>query len=445
MKVPVPAPRTSLLNRSPSHSQVAEKDDSAESNHDSINVTVTESADGQRSIISIGGSPVLIPESDSSSEFAVEPCKLAVEVEDETAIIVEPLPELLEDTIKMEELDDDVFQPTEAPSPPAAPTSLPPFDDYRVSATDTCEPAASPPPVPAAPKKVDNRRSTDEKRESAGDSRRSSDEKCESIGSRRSSDDKRESVGGSRRSSDGKRDSIGGSRRSSDEKRESVELPPKPVIVTDLSAGIIKVNDTTVHIRKKSRDIGSQQLQQQHHHSKKDEEPELMKVFARRSLKLKETDSLEEMLLEAVKSRDSDKENEDANTPPPEERWKVKLEPSDAVSAAVLPPKPAALSKFQRSISHDADSKMVLATNVNENRLRCKSISDEMEKCDRLQACSPPPSAAPTLQTECVSVSRAPPTAPCEEKTATPFKRIQQRREEWEKRVQQAMKVNGTK
>ncbi len=187
--------------------------------------------------------------------------------------------------------------------------------------------------------------------------------------------------------------------------KQDLDLPKKPIIIPDPASGTVRVNDTTVVMRKKTRESN---------HVKEDE-PELMKVFARRSLKLKETDAVEDMLLEAVKSRDSDKENEDSNSSL-EERPRKKDE-------SEVPSKPAFV-KFQRSVSHD----MPLTSNSIEKRQRCKSTPYDMEKCEQTTENS----------VEVVTVSE-------EKPVALPFKRIQQRREEWEKRAQQAMKVRGTK
>lgn len=348
VKIPIPAPRTSLLNRTPSHSKSEERSGSGSSSsscsllNDSINVTVTESPDRQRSIISI-----------SSNDFAVTTADLleAAAAEMSVDVSTEPSSEDLAD--KAEDLEDDVFQPQiESPS------AMPVLD---VAETDS---------------------------ENGGEAPK--EETVEMV------------------------------------KRVERELSPKPVIVSDFNAGTVKVNDTTVIIRKKTAQ------------PKKDEEPELMKVFARRSLKLKETDSSADEG-SGHKSRDSDKENEDANTITPLDEQsqpsrKKKNEAPDAVIAAV-PPKPTAFGRFQRSVSHDTE-KSVLANSqpnhVNDKRQRCKSAHDvDKRESDENKVATVVPSMP-------VLVS-------CDEKPVTPFKRIQQRREEWEKRAQQAMKVHGTK
>lgn len=338
---------------------------------ESVNVTVTESDEGRKSVISIGSSSAIAD--NDSNECTSEP--------ENVVSYEEPLPEMLEDIVKGDELDDDVFQPAAESTMIATNFPIGNNESVCVGEAETIWSAERPGSLTDVEPKIERTSSIDEKHKYVDTERR----------------------------------------RSNDEKGEILELPPKPVIVTDFGAGIVKVNDTIVHIRKKSRDIGQ--------HSKKDEEPELMKVFARRSLKVKETDDIEQMLQDTVKSRDSDKENEDTNAP------LQKTKTMDTVSSNAVQSKPV-FSKFQRNFSHEPD-KVVLAANVNENRQRCKSIPSEMEKCEKLPTSVPKNECPPTVA---VSLPLA-----SEDKGVTPFKRIQQRREEWEKRAQQAMKIHGTK
>lgn len=189
----------------------------------------------------------------------------------------------------------------------------------------------------------------------------------------------------------------------------------------------MKVNDTVVVMRRKSRDL-NQQL--------RDEEPELMKVFARRSLKLKESDDtgatsgeeLAECSSPPHKSRDSDKENEDANScqQPADDRKRKDSSPD----SLLIVPRP--FGKFQRSMSHDT---VPAVANASDRRQRCKSTPDEEGRP------RPPSTPAPEL----TSSSEGSDVAEERVAAATPFKRIQQRREEWEKRAQQAKKIHAVK
>ncbi|XP_065206432.1 uncharacterized protein DDB_G0284459 isoform X2 [Planococcus citri] len=195
-------------------------------------------------------------------------------------------------------------------------------------------------------------------------------------------------------------------------------IAEKPIIVTDFANGIVKVNDTTVVLRRK---VNVSQA--------RDDEPELMKVFARRSLKLKEPDGLDEVIDIVTKSRDSsDKENEDNNSSSEEQprsankKNEIKLDSTKT-----------AFSKFQRSVSQDVQmskSITVLTSNNNEKRQRCRSIPNEM---DTTPPKSPPPIISTNVGEEIIVEKEK-----TEVKNETPYKRIQQRREEWEKRAQQA-------
>lgn len=335
IKVPVPAPRTSLLNKSneaidTSSVSSREEDDADKEPETAFNIVATESS-GQRSIVSIG-----------SVEMNSEPSS--------------PLVDSVFEPVDFDEPE----QPIEEPRPvtPVEKIETPnhPVEPVRPKTPET------PVPEMEEPLEVDEPKPKDTK----------------------------------------------------------IEIPDKPIIITDFANGIVKVNDTTVVMRRKTKDVSQS----------KDDEPELMKVFARRSLKLKETDNVEEMIDNVVKSRDSDKENEDSNSLP-DERKKNEIK--------IDPPKNA-FKQFQRSLSHDVETNKnaVLTSNGNEKRQRCKSTSYEKELSSK-----PPPAI---ISNGDEKVDKIEIIDNKEDKVNTSgFKRIQQRREEWEKRAQQAMKVRGNK
>lgn len=193
-------------------------------------------------------------------------------------------------------------------------------------------------------------------------------------------------------------------------------IAEKPIIVTDFVNGIVKVNDTTVVLRRKVKDVSQS----------KEDEPELMKVFARRSLKLKEPDGLEEIEI-VTKSRDSDKENEDSNSSCEEQQRPKKNE------IKLDPPTKTPFNKFQRSVSQDVQmtktATVLGSNNEKRERQRCRSIPNEMDT-------TPPKSPPPIISTNGDDIIVVEKTDIKTE--TTPYKRIQQRREEWEKRAQQA-------
>lgn len=184
----------------------------------------------------------------------------------------------------------------------------------------------------------------------------------------------------------------------------------------------------------------------------KDEEPELLKVFARRSLKLKDNeipDELDIITNVPLKSRDSDKENECGDSPP-EERKKIKESVLESKVKVETYEKPPILYKYQRSVSSNCDeiSNMtsILATHRKENnayekRQRSRTIPDTK--------ILEPPSSNITQnvlanlfekEVEVINLDRQNDSCQTEENVIPKFKRIQQRKEEWEKRAQLAMK-----
>ncbi|KAG8271980.1 hypothetical protein J6590_052012, partial [Homalodisca vitripennis] len=182
----------------------------------------------------------------------------------------------------------------------------------------------------------------------------------------------------------------------------------------------------------------------------KEEEPELLKVFARRSLKVKDTeapDDIETSNYPPMKSRDSDKENECGDSPP-EERKKIK---ESLVETKVLEKSiPSVAYKYQRSISannEESVSATVLATskkdnNAYEKRQRSRTIPDP-------KVIDPPSSVVAQRmivsilkekEVEVISLDSSEEKNIEKEDNVPRFKRIQQRKEEWEKRAQLAMK-----
>lgn len=184
----------------------------------------------------------------------------------------------------------------------------------------------------------------------------------------------------------------------------------------------------------------------------KDEEPELLKVFARRSLKLKDNeipDELDIITNVPLKSRDSDKENECGDSPP-EERKKIKESVLESKVKVETYEKPPILYKYQRSISSNCDeisnTTSILATHRKENnayekRQRSRTIPDTK--------ILEPPSSNITQkvlanlfekEVEVINLDKQNDSCQTEENAIPKFKRIQQRKEEWEKRAQLAMK-----
>jgi len=237
----------------------------------------------------------------------------------------------------------------------------------------------------------------------------------------------------------------------------------------------------TVHpevvLRKKSlsREVGS----------KKDDECELMKVFARRSLKVKDgeetlvisqawnTDSSPDSPQEKVegdqsnRSRDSDKENDGAESPKDERKKEAKeMKPltntfkSEIIKAETkkdsLPDKRLRIRNVADGPNSNADKAPEKAKFGRAALLRSESAEEkavpqlEVQVPPKLAsrwmqpvAASSPPASPPT--TTPTPTLTPPPTPNPTTATPTPdasslprFKRIQQRKEEWEQRAQQA-------
>lgn len=183
----------------------------------------------------------------------------------------------------------------------------------------------------------------------------------------------------------------------------------------------------------------------------KEEEPELLKVFARRSLKVKDSDLPDDLEALPLKSRDSDKENECGDSPP-EERKKIKEHLMESKVPEKTTPSVVAL-KYQRSISSNNEetvSTSVLATSKKDNnsyekRQRSRTIPDP-------KIIDPPTTLVTTIdrlasiftekEVEVISLDRSEENINEKEENVPRFKRIQQRKEEWEKRAQLAMMKN---
>lgn len=183
----------------------------------------------------------------------------------------------------------------------------------------------------------------------------------------------------------------------------------------------------------------------------KEEEPELLKVFARRSLKVKDSDIPDDLEALPMKSRDSDKENECGDSPP-EERKKLKEHLTESKVSEKTMPSVVAF-KYQRSVSSNNEetvSTSVLATSKKDNnsyekRQRSRTIPDP-------KIIDPPSSIVTPIdrlasiftekEVEVISLDRSEENINEKEENVPRFKRIQQRKEEWEKRAQLAMMKN---
>ncbi|XP_063228272.1 uncharacterized protein LOC134534122 isoform X2 [Bacillus rossius redtenbacheri] len=252
-----------------------------------------------------------------------------------------------------------------------------------------------------------------------------------------------------------------------------------------------------VVLRKKSlpRESGQQ----------KDEEPELLKVFARRSLKLKDSDT--ENLLQPVgtkswenhapndqtslKSRDSDKENEGGESPredrkkqhtkEPLAESKLHVETSEIVLRSSTSVSNSRLSNIPNKYQQRSHSTGLENGGTNENvpvtfrkdgggspekRQRNRTVPESPGSgVDRTPhrawaatrrdkdfdavigeekvVLKPRGSATKGVESEMPNTDKgaaAVPSAPKDDGSIPRFKRIQQRREEWEKRAQQAAK-----
>lgn len=183
----------------------------------------------------------------------------------------------------------------------------------------------------------------------------------------------------------------------------------------------------------------------------KEEEPELLKVFARRSLKVKDSDVPDDLETLPIKSRDSDKENECGDSPL-EERKKIKDHLTESKTVEKCAPSVVAF-KYQRSLSSNNEeivSASVLATSKKDNstyekRQRSRTIPDTkiiepptviVATIDRLA------SVFTEKEVEVISLTRSEDNVSANEENVPKFKRIQQRKEEWEKRAQLALMKN---
>ncbi|XP_072153790.1 uncharacterized protein [Bemisia tabaci] len=204
---------------------------------------------------------------------------------------------------------------------------------------------------------------------------------------------------------------------------------------------------TTVVLRRKSdvKDL----------RSSKDDEPELLKVFARRSLKIKDSDIVEAVISDSresgAKSRDSDKENEEMDSPPEDRKFKEPIK-SDLDNEPTKPvfnfisnvnlTKPTLLNtynpaKYHRSLSHNADdlsNTILLLSNQSENNIN-NNIFEKRQRSKTL----------PDLQVQKntsnnLFMNESDNNNTGDESETSGFKRIQQRAEEWERRAQLAMK-----
>lgn len=180
-----------------------------------------------------------------------------------------------------------------------------------------------------------------------------------------------------------------------------------------------------------------------------DDQPELMKVFARRSLKVRES---EEIADEMRRSRDSDKENENAESPKEERKKIVKAETDEKkgekgesegakspeeVVIQVTPLKPEIVSRksvFQKYGGRTTEKvqKTGQENGVAPGKQRKEQSVLEENKSNKLKEVK-----AEVVTGSCVKEANGMVDEDSEE---TGFKRIQQRKAEWERRVQQAAK-----
>nr|CAD7441888.1 unnamed protein product [Timema bartmani] len=155
----------------------------------------------------------------------------------------------------------------------------------------------------------------------------------------------------------------------------------------------------------------------------RDEEPELLKVFARRSLKLKDSDSesLGQQIMaktresqssdeQLTKSRDSDKENEVPESPRTDSSLSSEKAPHRAW---------ASIYKDKETDLTNTDDKILL-------RSRTSIIKEKEIESNKTEKINLTPGGVYAGEKDDSNIPR--------------FKRIQQRREEWEQRAQQAAK-----
>ncbi|XP_075234444.1 uncharacterized protein LOC142332105 isoform X2 [Lycorma delicatula] len=254
------------------------------------------------------------------------------------------------------------------------------------------------------------------------------------------------------------------------------------LLTQDVSSNVS--NTSEVVYRRKS--LTSREVITKQHKDNKDDEPELLKVFARRSLKIKDNDINlnqnsndmdvinSDQCSSSIKSRDSDKENECGDSPP-EERKKIKDNfneiKTDISSESIIPNigvKTNNLLRTQRSISVHSDD--THATNVNVlSSIHKENNQNSYEKRQRSrtfaenQKIIEPPISATVINStnqhqktsvnnvfkekevelitkqETVSLTNTNNDNLNDENDIPRFKKIQQRKEEWEKRAQLAM------
>lgn len=269
--MPIPAPRTSLLNKTPSIKRLIDDNDKMINNENDVNVTISENIDGRKSIISIGSRPSV-----TSSDIGIDESIFSQSnFGDETENI------LSTNSLSEDEYFDEVFTPinesirVESLVDASVESNKKVASESSLQITNCCE-------VVVQAETTEHNIFPVEITETA---QLSSISICDEGTTTKPDKIEEESI---------------------NDKQEFNPTIKSPVTIDSNNTSTVRVNDAVVVMRKKNaREMSLV----------KDEEPELMKVFARRSLKLKETDNVEEILEEVVKSRDSDKENEDANSP----------------------------------------------------------------------------------------------------------------------------------
>ncbi|XP_050307761.1 uncharacterized protein LOC126744412 isoform X3 [Anthonomus grandis grandis] len=198
---------------------------------------------------------------------------------------------------------------------------------------------------------------------------------------------------------------------------------------------------------------------------KNDEEPELMKVFARRSLKLRDSDveDLQEAISEDTKQRDSDKENNTETTPEPEKKIISPKEDRTMGLKSATKEDPIKVQKpplsenhkspeFVRNVTKD-EPEVQLRRGLNNNlflasqraaslntpktvitdfHIKKQSSLHERRKTDQWVTVTKENQSDPEIITSSISTKT--------DEVRTETKNFSQRRAEWEKRVQQAQK-----
>lgn len=204
--------------------------------------------------------------------------------------------------------------------------------------------------------------------------------------------------------------------------------------------------------------------------NKKDEEPELMKVFARRSLKLKDieseqvSDQIDSMLEQNYKAKDSDKENqEDINNKQDEQKRKSKEEQTqrrksfskseETKQQLKVPLSETKITEITKNFSKESsqiiESNVQLRKTVNNNIFSYqRSISfnqpkkDNNSKLIEQQQQRKTDNWIKTEQNEINEIKEEILPDIITEDILTKPKNFNQRKAEWEKRAQQAQKKN---